>query len=240
MDNLGSRLKRARENAGLTQAELAERVGMAGQQSIEAIEVGRSKNPTKIYEIAKACGVTVEWLQGKEEGAPLKIRQKFSSISPEKKPAREFVPEFDIRAGASYSGGRNDRAWNDETGWEADEPIEKWGLPAAYIERELGLSYQLTGILPIRGDSMEDGTAHSLFSGDRVIIDQKDTDVRQGGIFAVFDGDGVIIKQVELIRNRDRAQIVCKSLNRRYDNIILDFQLPVRVIGRVAGVIQKR
>lgn len=243
MDTLGSRLKAAREAAGLTQKQLAERVGMSGQQAIQAIETGKSQNPTKLYEIAKACGVTVEWLQGREVGAPLKQRDK--SEKPRAEPRfiqREpkTVPEYDIRAGASYAGGRNDRAWNDETGWEADEPVEQWGLPAAYVERELGLSYGLSGILPVRGDSMDDGSGHALVSGDRVVIDRNDTDVRQGGIFAVFDGDGVIIKQVELLRSDGRTRIVCKSLNPRYSPIELDLQMPVRVIGRVAAVISRR
>jgi transcriptional regulator with XRE-family HTH domain len=240
MDTLGTRLKAAREAAGLTQQQLAERVGMSGQQAIQAIETGKSKNPTKLVDIARACGVTPEFLLGREVGAPLKTKADRPAPRFKEPRAEKSVPEYDLRAGASYAGGRNDRAWNDESGWEADEPVENWGLPSAFVERELGLHYGFTDIIQVRGDSMDDGTAKGLVSGDRVIIDRQDTDVRQGGVFAVFDGDGVIVKQVELVRGKSPARILCKSKNAAYDPIPLDLVSPVRIIGRVAGVISRR
>jgi transcriptional regulator with XRE-family HTH domain len=240
METLGTRLKAAREAAGLTQQELAERVGMSGQQAIGMIESGKSKNPTKLVDIARACGVTPEFLLGREVGAPLKTKADRPAPRLKEPRAEKTVPEYDLRAGAGYSGGKNDRAWNDATGWEADEPVESWGLPSAFVERELGLQYGFTDIIQVRGDSMDDGTAKGFISGDRVIIDRQDTDVRQGGVFAVFDGDGVIIKQVELVRGRSPAQIICKSKNPTYDPIPLDLESPVRIIGRVAGVISRR
>lgn len=225
---------------------------MAGQQSIEAIEVGRSKNPTKLYEIAKACGVTVEWLQGREEGAPLKRREK--EKAPKLKALQEWtglddpsnaveiaqaLPEIDLRGGAGYGGGQSDELWQaGDVG--GDKPVAHWGLPQSFVQRELGLQYGYADVLQVRGDSMDDGTAKGLSSGDRVIIDRRDTDTRQGGIFAVFDGDGVIIKQVELVRGHAPPRIVCKSRNVAYDPITLDLDGSVRVIGRVAGVISRR
>lgn len=260
MDTLGSRLKHAREAAGLTQKQLAERTGMSGQSSIEAIEKGRSKNPTKLHEIAKACGVTVDWLLGREEGAPLKSRPKpqRDGSTTQREASREVLryisdpdmasipdaqvvrlPEIDLRGGASYGGGKSDEEWRDgDQG--ADKPVAFWGLPAGFAQRELGVQMGFADILQVRGDSMDDGTAKGLSSGDRVIIDRRDTDTRQGGIFAVFDGEGVIIKQVELQRGHEPPRIVCKSLNPRYDPITLLLDESVRVIGRVAGVISRR
>lgn len=281
MDTLGARLKHAREAAGLTQAELAERVGMAGQSSIEAIEAGRSKRPTRIHEIAKACNVTVEWLQGRPEGGPLKqsrnfFRSKkaesFDDNSDTFKIDRNFfqntvrerarttplteefeqqltdqilgnppfsIQEIDIRAGAAYGGGKSDEEWQDGDR-AVDKPLGVWTFPSGFAQRELGLKSELADIVQVRGDSMEDGSARGLTSGDRVIIDRRDTDPRQGGIFAVYDGEGVIIKQVELLRGHEPPRIICKSLNHRYDPVELILDGSVRIIGRVAGVISRR
>lgn len=255
MNSLGHRLREAREAAGLTQSQLAERVGMAGQQSIEAIEVGRSKNPTKIYEIAKACNVTVEWLQGRSDIGPAKRKSptasdlssrssRIDAIKSEDDAQRDasairMLPEIDLLAGASYGGGKSDQEWQDG-GQAGDKHIAQWGLPASFVQRELGLQFGQADILQVRGDSMDDGTAKGLSSGDRVIIDRRDTDPRQGGIFAVFDGDGVIIKQVELLRDQDTACIICKSRNTAYDPIVLKLDGSVKIIGRIAGVISRR
>lgn len=237
MEHLGHRLKSARERVGLSQAELAERVGMS-QQGVADIET-KGGRPRKLIEIARACGVTPEWLLGEtqdrggeipsEGGRTRQVRQASPSSS-----SRKTLPEYDIRAGASYGGGMDDQAWQngDVAG---HEPVAAWGLPSAYVERELGLSYGFADILPVRGDSMDDGSAKALTSGDRVVIDRKDTDPRQGGIFAVWDGDGVIIKQVEIVRNSNPPQIVCTSRNANYKPIILNMDGNVHIIGRVSA-----
>jgi len=68
MRTLGSRVKSARESKGLTQAELAKKIRdvnpslKTGQSTIQAIESGLSKRVTILYELAKALGVTEQWL----------------------------------------------------------------------------------------------------------------------------------------------------------------------------------
>jgi len=153
------------------------------------------------------------------------------------------IPEIDLRAGASYSGGVDEQEWNIPIGpneaINGHQAIAIWGLPEAFVERELGLSFGHADIIQIRGDSMDDGTVHALVSGDRVIIDRRDTDPRQGGVFAVWDGDGVIVKQVELVRGTEPAEIICKSRNKNYDPIRLMIDGNVHIIGRVAGKISR-
>jgi transcriptional regulator with XRE-family HTH domain len=58
-----ARLKLARKNAGLSQSQLAEKVGI-GQSSISHIESGKSIGSTFTARIAEACGVSPEWLEG--------------------------------------------------------------------------------------------------------------------------------------------------------------------------------
>lgn len=149
------------------------------------------------------------------------------------------LPEFDVRAGASYGGGLDD-----EGNWETDgaagqKPIAHWGLPESYVRSELGLTFGHSDVLPVRGDSMDDGTINALRSGDRVIVDRLDIDPRQGGIFAVWDGAGVIVKQVELVRGEDPPRIICKSRNANYTPIELVIDGNVHVIGRISAKIAR-
>ncbi|UYW33656.1 XRE family transcriptional regulator [Methylorubrum extorquens] len=236
MEHLGHRLKRAREAAGLSQAELADRVGMS-QQGVADIET-KGGRPRKLLEIARVCGVSPEWLTGESQDkhgdVPSERPSRPSRHAQAQSFSRKSIPEYDVRAGASYGGGVDDQEWRD--GDKAGhEPVAHWGLPPSYVERELGLTYGSADIIPVRGDSMDDGSAKALTSGDRVLIDRQDTDPRQGGIFAVWDGGGVIIKQVEIVRGSEPPQIVCTSRNPNYQPITLALDGSVHIIGRVAA-----
>jgi len=59
--NLSERVKAARKHAGLTQTQLAERVGIA-QTAISQIESGKTLRSTYLFDIAEACGVNSMWL----------------------------------------------------------------------------------------------------------------------------------------------------------------------------------
>jgi transcriptional regulator with XRE-family HTH domain len=64
MDKIGSRIKALREEMGISQGELAERVGCT-QQTISAIEKGETKRPRLLDEIAEALGITKDELTGR-------------------------------------------------------------------------------------------------------------------------------------------------------------------------------
>ncbi|MBF0140458.1 MAG: helix-turn-helix domain-containing protein [Magnetococcales bacterium] len=59
--NLSERIKQARKHAGLTQKELADKVGLS-QTAIHKIECGRSRLSRKTVSIALTCGVDPIWL----------------------------------------------------------------------------------------------------------------------------------------------------------------------------------
>lgn len=80
---LGERLKWARERAGLSQSELARRVGIK-QQSVNAIEKGdKAKRTSYVAELAKELGVNAEWLAS-GTGEPLSENLPNSTKSTEK------------------------------------------------------------------------------------------------------------------------------------------------------------
>ena len=59
--NLSARLKAARQHANLRQKELADRVGV-NQAVISNIERGIAGSSKRLPEIARACGVSLDWL----------------------------------------------------------------------------------------------------------------------------------------------------------------------------------
>lgn len=64
------RLRAARKHAGLTQAELAERIRVT-QVSISDLERGKSASSSHSYTIAQECGVSPDWLiHGRGEMLP--------------------------------------------------------------------------------------------------------------------------------------------------------------------------
>lgn len=71
MNTLAERLKIAREKKGMSQAQLADLIGLS-QQSVAKIENGDTLQPRKIKEIAKALDVSQKWLQlGIEENGSI-------------------------------------------------------------------------------------------------------------------------------------------------------------------------
>lgn len=58
---MGERLALARAWAGLTQAKLAKMVGME-QTSISQLETGETQRTTYLAELARACGVSADWM----------------------------------------------------------------------------------------------------------------------------------------------------------------------------------
>lgn len=240
MKTLRERVEHLLELRKLTQAEATRRGNFTNTAFINDILRGHKESVrgVNLERLAKALETSDAFLLGRTDDPEIGEARIVQAAA-----RSPFVPEFDVRAGAAYGGGTDDAEWNIEdasgSSISGHQPVAAWGLPESFVEKELGLKYGFADIIQIRGDSMDDGTAQALVSGDRVIIDRTDKDPRQGGIFAVWDGDGVIVKQVELIRGSDPIQITCKSRNDRYDTIPLVLDGNAHIIGRVAGKISR-
>lgn len=64
MDNYGTRLKSARKNKGLTQTELAEKLGIT-QKSYQRMETGNHDlKMSTIYQLCRALDISSDWLIG--------------------------------------------------------------------------------------------------------------------------------------------------------------------------------
>jgi transcriptional regulator with XRE-family HTH domain len=85
-NSIGSRVKYFRERLGLSQDELATRVG-AAQQTIQSLESGKIRKSTFLPHIAKELGVDPDTLLfGNEQFTPINFSQSLSMVSSRRVP----------------------------------------------------------------------------------------------------------------------------------------------------------
>ena len=81
---LGDRVKQKRENMGLSQEELADKMGYKSKTSIHKIEQGITDLPlSKVEELAKVLNVTTSYLMGWESKKEEKENDVFSQLTDE-------------------------------------------------------------------------------------------------------------------------------------------------------------
>ncbi len=86
-------------------------------------------------------------------------------------------------------------------------------------------------VVRMRGDSM----GKTLRDGDFAIIDTTQTNVDQGGLFALLDdNDKMIIMQVTPVHGSQGKRILCTYANPRYAPFELTLGTEARIVGRVA------
>lgn len=245
MGEMGDRLREARERAGDKSARSAAQKRGWKVSTYSAHENGQNDyDLADAKKYAKAFKTNHLWLFTGE--VPLSNQDNNATegvISTELDSELDVaggVPEIDLQAGASYAGGFNQEfnTVDQDGNFVSRDAIKAyWGIPSPFLKNELHIRPGKAHILPVRGDSMED----ALFDGDRAIINLDDTDVSQGGIFALLDDNSsLIIKQVEIVRGSGARRIRCTSRNAVYQpfELTLDHE-SVKIIGRVASKITR-
>ena len=111
MSVLGSNIRKLRENRGLTQAQLGEKIGLA-ESTISLYEAGkREPDNATLARLADFFGVSVDYLLGRTSttqvspnAAPavspedLALLEKLKNLSPEKRKAIEILAGDDEQA----------------------------------------------------------------------------------------------------------------------------------------------
>jgi transcriptional regulator with XRE-family HTH domain len=211
----GKRLRQARELRGLSQDEIGAASGGVSRAAVAQWEKGTSA-PT-MDKMEALCGVLDAdpvWLI---TGAHGKWGKNAREIGTGVGVATVGIPEYDVRAAM---GG----------GFVVSEESQRdvWPFSRRYIEDELRLPTNHLVVLEAVGDSMEP----TLRSGDRVLVNMADKRVSQPGIFVLWDGDGTVVKRLELVPNTKP-----KKLRRISDNPLHGtYDVPAAetiIVGRV-------
>lgn len=212
MNTFADRIKEQRSRLGLSQAELAKRIGTA-QSTIGSIENGRNQGSTKIGELAAALGVDALWLEtGK--GHPRAITGA--------KPAHTGigVPVLDIDASMGVGKAQP----------ENDTIVGSLRLNPIWVRQQLPAisSPDNLAVLTAYGDSMEP----TFRDGDMLLVDRGVLDVKLDAVYVLAFNRELFVKRIQRRMNGD---VVIKSDNPLYDpHVVANGEREtLQVLGRV-------
>ena len=230
MEPWALRLKEALDDKGWSKAELARQSGVS-KDNVYKYLAGEVKQPRgrERDDLADALDVNRLWLR--EKVGPKRGRSTGSDDTPEHIDNTPDQPEVTSEILSRYVEVMTAEVYLGLGGGgsgEEDFIGEPELLPVSLIEGELHghaadfLSYN------VKGGSM----SPDLLNGDRVLIDRRDTNPTQPGIFALFDGFGLVAKLVARVPRSDPPQI--RIISRDHDLAPYEATLDeVRIIGRV-------
>lgn len=187
--NIGVRVKSKRDLLDLTQGQLAEKVGTS-QQSIEQLEGGKTKRPRYLPELAKALGVSIEWLlDGKDEG----LKGDNFSLADEYSPSKRYPVLSSVQAGC----------WAEDIEAYSINEISEWLASDAHIQGEAFW-------LKVEGDSMTAPTGLSVPEGMYVLFDSGKKAINGSMVIArLVDSNEATFKKLII----DGGQKYLKGLN---------------------------
>jgi transcriptional regulator with XRE-family HTH domain len=237
-----NRLAELLQEAGITGAELARRVGVQQPQIWRLINYPAGKNSRKMTKewaerIAPALGVTPADLLFEprhSKGADSGKAKVVSSVDDDlKRSKREIIFEADVRGGAGGGGIRSEeRVTFDHNGntYAAEGVAGEWSLPGPVVSGLLRASPKDILVFEVIGDSMEP----RLKQGDRVFVDKRMIFPNPEGIFVLWDGYSVVVKQLQIVHKSEPLKLRVLSLNPQYEpyEVLAD---EVNIIGRYAG-----
>lgn len=229
MSDVPAKLRALRARAGISMDALAREMGYRHGSSIQryfADDYSKSLLPLELArKFAAALGGRGEppieedellALAGVGRGAPSATRSVDEA-------GLMAIDELDVRAGAGNPQMSDD---------DSPPVLAEWKVPAVVMRGRTSAPDGAIKIITVSGDSMEP----DLRSGQRVFVDLSDTVPSPPGVFVLWDGVGITIKQVEVVPYSDPLRVVVKSRNPHYGSVELAAdQLTIhgRVIGKV-------
>ena len=207
--NTADIIKKRREELGLSQEELAAKLGCKSRSSINKIELGLSDIPfSKIPLFAKALEIEPEILMGWEKNK----KQEESNIDMNTIiNGDEFVM---IPLYSSISAGY---------GSEEAEFIEMIAIPGLKNPQEC------FGVI-VKGDSMED----KIDSGSIIIV-RRDSMIENGQVGAFSYNEKSYVKQKKIYGNT----VVLHSYNDKYKDLVVEEAEEFKEYGKVVMSITK-
>jgi phage repressor protein C with HTH and peptisase S24 domain len=145
---------------------------------------------------------------------------------------KNSILEIDVRAGAGGGGYPVDAWVHDGNGntYGADGVRDQWHLPQSIMREGLRAAPNHIRIFEVIGDSM----TPLLHEGDRAFVDTRYKEPVPDGIFALWDGYGLVIKMLQVIRGSDPLKVKILSKNDSYPpyEATLD---EIKIVGRLSG-----
>jgi transcriptional regulator with XRE-family HTH domain len=234
--SIGKNVRRLRQAAGLSQPALAQLAGVT-QQLISQLERDQQTSTKALPQIARALGVRVEQIDDNYLQVTPKNASPAALSAPQHAGGQQQLLQVPEVTGKAVQ--RDSSVSEKDITTQSLVVVQMWQFPEKFLESELNVRREHAVIVKVVGDSMEDGSSSSMRSGDRLVVNRGDADPRQGGIFAVFDGHGIIVIQLEPARSGATAAVVCKPLNPRYSAFILELNKRVFILGRVVSKITR-
>ncbi len=148
----------------------------------------------------------------------------------------DAVPEIDARAGAGNGNVGEHAVVTLKRGesYVGHKVTAEWVFPSTFLRHELRLQPGGMMVLEVVGDSM----SPTLESGDRVIIDTSHNRPTPDGIYVIEEGDGPMVKRLQLVRRSDPPEIRIISDNKNHEAYTLRLD-DIRIVGRVSGRVSK-
>ena len=217
--SLADRVKERRDVLGITQTELADKVGIK-QQSIASIENGETKNPRKIFELAQALKCSAHWLKtGQQESNATQLEGiSLWEEDGEDEDDDVYLPFFK-EAQLAAGDGR-------VVELDCDGKKLKFSLRSL---KKLGVKPEEAACMSVWGNSMEP----VLPDGATVAINTGSTEIKDGKIYAL-DHEGMA--RVKMMYRLPGGGIRLRSFNTdEYpDEIYLgEDSNKIRVVGAV-------
>jgi phage repressor protein C with HTH and peptisase S24 domain len=192
MNTLSDRIQKAMADAGLTQAELAMKVGVS-QPAIWRLVAGKTNSTRKLVEIASALGVSPEWLSTGQNSAPRKHGYVVENLHD--KEARDNADTFRVEVlDLSVSAGPGSFMLS-----EFVEVLHAIEYTTEHAKSLFGnRSEDVVKVMTVNGDSM----ASTFNSGDRVFVDISVRHFLTDGVYVFVFGKTFHLKRLQMQGNR--------------------------------------
>ena len=239
-----NRVKAEMERQGLDMKGLSKLAGLGETYVRDALIRGRGGSLPALHKLAAALGRSLDWLiTGADEPggefAPDKPPRRRLDTSVDRKmvdsastDVASTIFEVDVRAGAGGGGVPVEAFVHDESGnvYAAEGIAAEWSLPPTIMQGVLHATARHIRVFEVIGDSMEP----RLFEGDRVFVDLRYTIPSPEGIFALWDGYGLVIKRLQIVMGSEPMRIRVISANSSYAAYEAGVE-DVKIVGRFAG-----
>jgi phage repressor protein C with HTH and peptisase S24 domain len=213
LKNFSIRLKRRRKDLGLSQKHLSDAIGIS-TKTIQKYEYGDIPKGTNLLSLARVLNCSMDWLlMGPEPGiSDSGLESAYYATGSE----LTMIPKVLARLNAGGGSLETSKHVKGMQGFRHDW-IKQKGDPSRMI------------LMDVSGDSM----SPEIKDGDTVLIDQGQTDIYIGKIYAVSIGQEITVKYVERVPEK----IILRSANRLWSDIEVDIRgdlgETVNIIGRV-------